>query len=272
MIDLCIVSYNSENTLPRLFEKLKLDLGIYPSSLLSINVADNGSTDNSANVILAWQSLYQELHPEIQFNILLQNNVGYARACNSLAASSSGEIIALCNADIWMYASDIYHIDQIFKNNNDIHLLGPKQRDEIGRITHGGIFGTLEAPQHRGWRQSDPDDILYRSRERAVTISGSAYFIRRNVWDDLTKCQQYQDVAPNALGAFLPTKHYWEETYCSYHAQAHGYNVFYEGAVSIGHSWHASSPINGPMDHPDVIEESRSTFRNACDYHNIPHD
>ena len=72
----------------------------------------------------------------------------------------------------------------------------------------------------------------------------------------------------------LPTPHYYEETWCSYLARHRGYNVVYDGSVSIGHSWHASSPKPGEgYSHADAqFKVSQSIFRNACDQLGIERD
>jgi hypothetical protein len=173
-----------------------------------------------------------------------------------------------------MTSSDVYKIQQIFDENPEIHILGPKQRDEQGYITHAGIIGTNTEPKHRAWREPDPQDTAYRDRIECVTVSGSAYFVRREVWDALTNNEKYREIYPDAIGAFLPTPHYYEETWCSYFARHLGYNVVYDGSVSIGHSWHASTPKPGQgVSHADsYFPISREIFRKACDHIGIERD
>jgi hypothetical protein len=122
--------------------------------------------------------------------------------------------------------------------------------------------------------QPDPNDTLFKDRVECVTVSGSAYFIRREVWNTLTCNSKYRKLYPNAIGAFLPTPHYYEETWCSYFARHLGYNVIYDGSVSIGHSWHASSPKPGEgYSIADAqFKTSQSIFRGACDYMGIERD
>jgi hypothetical protein len=146
--------------------------------------------------------------------------------------------------------------------------------DENYRITHAGIVGTNTHPSHRGWREYDPLDNLFKDRVNCITVSGSAYFIRRYVWDALTNNTKYREMYPDAIGAFLPTPHYYEETWCSYFARHLGYNVVYDGTVTIGHSWHASSPKPGEgYSHADAqFAVSREIFRSACDFIGIERD
>jgi len=270
MIDLCVVSYNTKEKLTRLYETLtqSMEIGLPFFRLL---IADNGSKDGSVEHLKAMVAAGFLGEGDVFFN----DNIGYARACNQLAARGESDIIGLLNSDIWFTHQDLAKIQTIFDENPEIHILGPKQRDEQGKIRHAGILGTMTAPKHRGWNQLDPNDELYRDRVEAVTVSGSAYFIRRSTWDALTDDPEYQKFCyrtfrANAEGAFLPTPHYFEETWCSYFARHRGYGVYYDGTVSIGHSWHASHPIGSPADLKFKV--SQKLFRAACDEMGIEHD
>jgi GT2 family glycosyltransferase len=137
-------------------------------------------------------------------------------------------------------------------------------------ITHAGIFGTNDKPALRGWKRPD-DGQFDEIRDDALSVSGSAYFIKRLCWDELTNCSKYRKIAPDAVGAFLPTPHYYEETFCSYHAREHGWKVVYDGETSMVHKWHKASPVGGVAEKKHM-PESRKMFRAACDMHGITHD
>jgi glycosyltransferase involved in cell wall biosynthesis len=275
MIDLCVVSYNTKDKLQRLVETLASD---YKPGQLSLYVLDNNSSDGSAEYLadvvrpMNWPG-------EI---ILSSFNYGYAFACNLLASRGSGNIVGLLNADVWMRTQDVATIESRMYEL-DAEVYGPKQRDEFGRVTHAGIFGTNSQPQHRGWKIHDPADRLFRDTLDAVTVSGSAYFVKRTVWENLTYDPEYINLLGHLVGtgaiplwsvasdgAFLPTPHYYEETWCSYYARHRGYRVVYDGYVSIGHSWHASSDVGGEPD--SKFKVSQSIFREACDFMGIDHD
>ena len=267
MIDLCVVNYNTRPLLQRLLDNLHEGL-TKENKFWSLYIADNESADDTVD----WFRQNDENY-EID-RIFFNKNIGYSAACNQLASKGSNSIIGLLNADVWLKNEDVTKICKIFNQEKNIDILGPKQRDEYGLIRHAGIVGTNVKPAHRGWMQPDPTDSLYRDRINCVTISGSAYFIKRSVWNALTNNSQYRELYPDAKGAFLPTPHYYEETWCSYFARYLGYNVVYDGSVSIGHSWHASSPKPGEgYSHADAqFKISQSIFRKACDYIGIERD
>jgi GT2 family glycosyltransferase len=271
MIDLCVVNYNSRKELQRLLDVLHSDLNGPNGALVkewNLYITDNDSKDDSID----WLRENEEKY--LIERTFLRKNIGYSAAANMMVANSKSDIVAILNADVWFTSSDIIKIQNLFDENPDMHIFGPKQRDEHGFITHAGIVGTNTSPKHRGWKEHDPSDILYKDRVECVTVSGSAYFVRRDVWNDLTNHPKYREMYPNATGAFLPTPHYYEETWCSYFARHLGYNVFYDGSISIGHSWHASSPKPGEgYSHADAqFPVSREIFRKACDYIGIERD
>lgn len=260
MLDICCVNFNTADKLKRFLETVNQS----NPSLWNLYVADNGSTDGSIELLK--ENLYTYNIEQGYFN----ENIGFANACNQLASLGNADIIGLFNADVWLMPNHVDYILKSFADNPNMAIMGPKQRNEQGQVVHAGIFGSHTKPRHRGWRSFDPHDQLYRDYNRCLTVSGSAYFIRRSVWDALTNCEIYQK-GYGANGAFLPTPHYYEETYCSVHALSHGYEVWYDGRFpSLGHSWHASSEVGGETDAQFGI--SQMIFRSACDMHSIPHD
>ncbi len=267
MIDLCIVNYNTQPMLKRMLDTLHSDLN-YVDKMWNLHVCDNGSKDYS------WDWLDSNKEKYYIDAGWKNENIGYSAACNLMASQTKADIICLLNADVWLTSEDVVKVQKLFDNNLDTHIIGPKQRNEHGQITHAGIIGTNKAPKHRGWSVLDKDDVMFRDRVECVTISGSAYFIRRSVWNALTNDEQYKKMYPEAIGAFLPTPHYYEETWCSYFARHRGYKVVYDGSVSIGHSWHASSPKPGEgYSHADSqFKLSQSIFRKACDQLGIERD
>lgn len=263
MIDLCVVNYNTRPLLNRFLDCLHSDLHHTPKAW-NLYIADNGSTDDSVQ----WLEYNYDRYKIDGF--YKNENIGYSAACNQLAKNSESDVICLLNADVWMSSQSVFMAMNTFDRFSEVHIMGPKQRDEHGYITHAGIIGTNTQPKHRGWKEHDPKDILYKDRVECVTVSGSAYFIRRNVWDTLTNNNEYRKMYPDAAGAFLPTPHYYEETWCSYFARHLGFNVFYDGTISIGHSWHKSSTVGGEADSKFSI--SREIFRKACDQIGIDRD
>lgn len=203
----------------------------------------------------------------------LEHNVGYARACNIAASSVEADVYAFFNADVWFKDTAVDSVLMAMEDCPNWGVVGPRQVDSAGRLTHAGIFGTHAAPKHRAWHRWNTDK--YGDVQKAITVSGAAYFVRGTAWWQLANCGIFKHTVERLAldqtpGAFLPTPHYYEETWCSYHAWAHGWPVVYFGEAVVMHEWHRASPIGGYAE--QMMGASRQLFRAACDDHHIPHD
>lgn len=265
-IDLLVVNHNTKDLLKRLLDYLKSD---DDGVSWNLYLADNGSADGSRHWIVNNASQYRL--EQVYFN----PNIGYANAVNIMAFESHSPYLAALNADVWMTTEDVVAIIDRFKTDAKIAVVGPKQRDENYRIRHGGIVGSNIHPRHRGWQALDTYDNAFRDVDDVITVAGSAYFMRRDTWNEMTRCEQYQRAIKQLIdktveGAFLPTPHYFEETWYSYHVRYHGYRVVYDGAVSIGHTWRASTGASSRL--REYFIESKKMFVTACEIHGIEHD
>ena len=192
-------------------------------------------------------------------------NVGYARACNAGAHRGHNDVILLANADT-LLSDGLRECHDALMAHEDWGILGPRQTNEQNLITAGGIFGTETSIGQRGWNQQDAGQ--FNAVEEAMSVSGSLYFIKRKVWDELTQCQYMQDMFPGIEGAFIPTQHYYEETCCSYHARNHGYKCIFYGPVKMTHYWHKASAIGGYAE--QQVEPSKRLMREFLGSHGIP--
>lgn len=261
-LDIVIVNWRTPNDLLDCMDSLELslmaaNLGIDRNVWIVNNEPTQADLDVAATKP-AWNHITNEA------------NIGYAHACNHAATLGTGSIIGFFNADVVFTSAALIECWSTLTSGLPVDIVGPRQVDLQGRITSAGVGGTHAAPQLRGWKSRSR--TAFTEFEYVVSVSGSAYFVKRHVWDELTGCSLYQDVAPGALGAFLPTPHYFEESWCSWHAASHGYRVGYVGTATMVHKWHQASPIsttNGAEQHYSV---SQRLFRQACDHHGIEHD
>lgn len=277
VLDLCIVSYNVKDKMDRLLRSIsKPEL-----ERVNIHIVDNNSSDGSYDFLRSVQDEYG-------FSLRRNPNIGYSAACNYMASLTDSALIGLLNSDIWFVDGAIDKIIESFDLHPEAAVIGPKQRDERGNITHAGIVGTNRAPKHRGWHEPDLADTEFRDFIECVTISGSAYFVRRSAWEDLAKNKTYlalynkfAELTASILrtdpkywtdnpGAFLSTPFYYEETAASYLLRALGYKICYDGSISIGHSWHSSHDRGSEMD--KMFRLSQSMFREVCDVFNVERD
>jgi GT2 family glycosyltransferase len=225
---------------------------------------DGGSLEADLALSAQWETV-------LDFEVIVfEDNVGYSKACNFAATKGTGDVIAFFNADVVLTEGALDECAQALRSTPQWGILGPRQVDAENRFTAGGVFGPPTQPQQRNWLSTDVGQCS-DVRPDALTVSGAAYFIKRDLWWSLTGCELYRQVAGEPEGAFLSTPHYYEETWCSYHARAHGALCVFYGPVKIVHKWHQASEPGGWADQQMAV--SREAFRYACDRHNgIPHE
>lgn len=256
-LDIVVVNYHTPHDLDAFIASVNRFPPIGPASLTVVDV-DAGEDTTTP---FEWAGGTGQW-------LTVADNIGYARACNLAAHQGRHAVIGLFNADVEVTEFSLDFCQAALIAENTWGALGPCQVDLRNRIRHAGIFGTNSSPVHRGWSEIHRNQ--YCDIREAVTVSGSAYFIKREVWSKLTDCELYQEVAPGAVGAFLPTDHYYEETFCSYHCRDHGYNVMYYGPITMIHKWHQASPVGGWAE--QQMPASREYFRKSCAHHGIPCD
>ncbi len=264
-IELIVVNYQTSGDLNDfIWSYIHSEISV-PHTLHIVNV---DPTPADKQMVQSWAKDIRFLYSEHK------DNVGYGRACNHAALYPDREVVAFFNADTRLTPGVIEGCHGALMANSDWGVLGPRQINRAGKITAGGVYGTLETPSFDGrWNALDRgqfDDV----RTDCVSVSGSAYFVKRAVWDELTNCPSFLNcpevAALKPIGAFLPTPHYYNETYTSYHAIAHGHKVVYYGPERMYHEWHKSSPVGGYGE--KTLKESLELFRTACDFHDIPHE
>lgn len=264
-VDLLCVNYNTKDKLIRFIDTLQSDWG---KDAWSLSIADNDSEDGSVE----WLKENAEYYPidHLYFN----DNIGYSQAINSMASKTDNDILCAVNADTWFTTNHVLEMIDMFKEHENITIAGPKQLDENNRIRHGGIFWAKQRGYktiHRGWNEIDADDSKYRDLVECWTVSGSIYYVRRNAWDEMTNHPEYRKLYPDVKGAFLPTKHYFEETFCSQWAQKLGYEVWYNGvAETAGHTWHGSSEPGEAS--RKFFQTSQRMYIDACNSLEIVHE
>lgn len=262
MMDLLVVNYNTKDLLKRFLDCLHRD---YEPDIWKIYIADNSSTDGSIEWLRENSNQYN-----IE-KIFYNENIGYAKAINHLASISDSPFLCALNADVWF---DTEHVKQAIESMStlpNLGVMGVKQLDENNTIRHGGIFWDgLTNPVHRGWNKHDPEDRLCNDAQRCWTVSGSIYYVKRDVWNEITNNPKYRGLYPDTEGAFLPTPHYFEETFCSGMCHYLGYEVWYDGRINTaGHTWHASNSVGS---NNDKFAFSRNLYIQACEAIGIPHE
>lgn len=262
-VDVVVVNYKTYDDLIKFIRSYEYQLSDdIDSELIIIDVEVDGDQYDHAKEILA-----QFKHLKFQY-WPIDTNCGYSGACNFASTTTDGEVIAFFNADTQLHEDTLKVCYEELMSHDDWAVVGPMQVNSQGKITHAGIFGTNEKPLLRAWQSRKLDEV--RDVREAISVSGSAYFVKRKAWDDARHDPRWVAMYPNVDGALLPTPHYYEETWFSYFIRELGWKVIYMGTVDMIHEWHQASRV-GEIERLHM-ETSRSMFRNACDFVGIPRD
>lgn len=266
-VSLLVVNYNTKDLIQRLVHVLNAE---YEPGVWKLHIIDNGSTDGSKEILDRMFAI-----PELHIDSLTHGeNVGYAKAINRLSHMDNEEYLCAVNADTWFSTRHVKQVIESFKEKPNAAVIGVKQMDEQARIRHGGIFWDKQSrPVHRGWSEMDPLDAKYKDAKQCWTVSGSIYYMRRDVWNEVYEDPTYKEIAPEAEGAFLPTPFYFEETFFSQVVQHKGYEVWYDGIIeTAGHTWNASTGKTHDDRLRSLFTESRGIYMRACDLFGIEHE
>lgn len=256
-IDIVVVNYKRYDLTKRFLDSF---YEYEPSHPYTLTVIDNEGDYGKAYRL---ESEYKK----VPFYVM-EENLGYAKACNFGVNLNTNPYIVLFNNDMTFVNNEV--IDtciEYLENHHDVGVVGPLQYSSDNKITHGGIFGTLSEPQHREFGGHNIQSC--RDIRDAVTVSGSAYFTKRHVWNEMKTCPIFQKQFPKNNGAFPPFPHFFEETLYSYHISAHDYKCVYLGTAEMIHEWHQSSSL-GSQDQNFLYGQKH--FRQFCDQHGIAHD
>ena len=257
-----VVNYRTPRDLGEFVDSYVFQESAIDSELIIIDVDPTEQSYEESRNILSRHNFGFQYWP-------FQENVGYGRACNFGSALAAKDVIAFFNADTSLLDDTLQLCHQGLIERPNAAILGPLQINKVGRVTNAGIFGTNQKPEIRGWKSRHPEKFR-DIREDCVSVMGSAYFANHRIWDEMTNHLQYQKLFPGIEGAFLPTPHYYEETWVSYFARHLGYDVIYFGEAMMHHEWHQASKI-GDVERR-FMPHSRKLFQETCDVFGIAHD
>jgi GT2 family glycosyltransferase len=95
---------------------------------LKIVVVDNNSTDGSIRLIC-------NKYPKIEI-VINKENIGFGRACNLVLNKISTDFVLLINPDTRVFPETIQSSLKYIIENQDIDVLGVKNYDLNGKVTH----------------------------------------------------------------------------------------------------------------------------------------
>ena len=255
MVDVvaCVVNWSTPEDLRKLVESAE----IYEPGL-RWSIFQNGDSHVDSGPTL--EHLFEAYDPRIVLNES-ETNLGHGAGINHAVRTAhymwDPDYVFLVNPDCLFTRPILSTLANALEEDPKRFVVGPKQVDSRGKITAGGIIGTMVAPSHRHFHAANTGNVksMTEDRVRCPMVAGSAMLCRTDEF-----CE---------LGGLLEAAHYYSETWLCYHANAHGRECWYIGDAEMIHEWHKSSPI-GYAETDGRMKEDRELFRRMCDEHVPP--
>lgn len=109
-------AYNAESSIVGCLDSIRKQT--YP--ILEIIVVDDGSTDNTVEIVIA----YIEAHPEVQIKLIKQKNSGPSIARNTGIDNTNGDYIAFLDSDDQFLPQKVEKQIEAFKDNDELAIVG----------------------------------------------------------------------------------------------------------------------------------------------------
>lgn len=203
------------------------------SSNNEIYVVDNASTDSSVKFL--------ELnYPHINC-IQLKHNLGFAAGYNESLKQINADVYCLLNSDVEVTKNWISPIMDVFKNENNTHIIQPKILDYKKKNyfeyagAGGGFIDKLGYPYCRGrvFNSIEEDKGQYNDRTEIFWASGACFFIT-------AACYKHLGGFDNTFFAHM------EEIDLCWRAKNKGYRIEYIGNSTVYHVGGASLNNSNP--------------------------
>lgn len=141
-LSIIILSYNTKEITERCLNSLHKSLLVDASkNTYEIVVIDNGSSDGSADMLLAWQKDHRDFSYSVQI-ILNEKNIGYPRGNNQGLRIAQGRYTLFANSDIVWNNLPFKNIIEYLDNHENIGVLTVKvtlPNGEIDPASHRGF-------------------------------------------------------------------------------------------------------------------------------------
>jgi GT2 family glycosyltransferase len=182
---------------------------------IEIIIIDNGSIDKT----LAWA---QKLHTQKIIRLVSNHsNMGFSHACNQGALIADGNYIIFLNNDTEVLPGWLQGLQNCFKSDLNIGIIGGKLLYPDNTIQHAGIAFDRQKVFHI-YRHFHPSHPAVNRRREFQAVTGACLFVRRDLFI--------------TLGMFDEEfKNGFEDLDFCFRVRKNGLKVFYSPECSVIH-------------------------------------
>jgi N-acetylglucosaminyl-diphospho-decaprenol L-rhamnosyltransferase len=182
MVDVVVVSYNSERELDRCLRPLT------GAGDITVTVVDNASADGSVMVAQAAGAA----------TVACTVNRGFAAGCNRGASAGDAPVVLFLNPDAQVTAAGVRRLAAVLAGDPRIGAVGPRIVDEEGRLCLSqrrfprlratfaqALFVHRLVPRARWVQETVTDESDYDAPQEPDWLSGACLAVRRSDLDHL---------------------------------------------------------------------------------------
>lgn len=223
-----ILNYNGSALLPKYLPSV-----LKYSESVRIIVADNGSTDNSAEVI-------RTQFPEVEF-IQIPSNLGFCGGYNYTLKKIEADYYLLLNSDVEVTEGWLKPMIWVLDEHPDVAAVQPKVLSHADKNhfeyagAGGGLLDTLGYPFCRGrlFYVTEEDHGQYNDNRQIFWSSGACMMVRAKLFHD--------------VGGFDEDFFaHMEEIDLCWRLQRAGFKIFYTGSSTVYHLGGGTLSVSNP--------------------------
>lgn len=142
-----------------------------------IIVVDNGSTDETPQLLEAWADADRGRR-----RLRYEEVLGFARACNAGAAATEREFVVFLNNDTFVLEGWLTRLLAPFDEEAQVQVTGSRLLYPSGHIQHAGLAFNKDGPHHVFVGVPGDTPFVLRRREYQA-VTGAALAIRRGEFE-----------------------------------------------------------------------------------------
>lgn len=192
-ISFILLSWNSGKYLTKCFDSI-VACCEKNNLKFSVVVIDNGSSDNSLDLVLKYKKLFPESFSLIKF----QNNRGTTFTRNVGLIHSDGEFVCIIDSDTEILDGDLNNVLDELNKNNDIGIIAPKLILEDGSIQNS----VKKFPTFFQKIKKIPGIIFRRNVPISDFYSGFPFSTFTEVESAISACWFFRRDLVNLIGTF----------------------------------------------------------------------
>ncbi|MGL5576488.1 MAG: glycosyltransferase family 2 protein [Sarcina sp.] len=228
LVSICILTLNQVHITEKCLVSLMKTTFV---GNVEIIIVDNGSRDNTKNLLLEFQKKYTR--DDINISIILNDeNKGCTGGRNQACKIASGEYIVILDNDVEIIQQDwLVKMLNFYDKKSDIGIVGPKMLypNDPEKIQQIGLGVTKKGKVGYWGQGEDKNNVLFKEVRELQGYPAACWLVKKSFFE---KYGYFDDV-------YYPVN-YEDVDFC-YRIRARGYKILYYPDVEMFHHEHITT-------------------------------